>query len=360
MGVVENMQHKELLRAVPIVNGGYSEGRSERRSLENGDCSVVTTRYKRRKVSAIRDFPPGCGPLARRMPKEAFVCVGRSEKLDGGGKSEDALEVDGVNVPGTAVESKSPKELANSILTEMPDTSNELHSEVQMTVMSSDLAHGIELMHNEPEKTESLMSDARVFEPIKSLEQEASQILKDFHEVEEMPPPGSVKVSSPPNGPMNAPSVLEKTVTKKYPPRRKISAIRDFPPFCGRNAPRLSEEECLKAPAPSKGAPAPSKGAPAPSKGAPAPSKGTPAPSEGAPAPSKGKTVGQEESGVKEKPLTEPVSIDGKQMGEDVQDRDVLKEKLRANVSKNSRDKVQDEFKGSAIKIESSYTSHFF
>ena len=350
MGVVENMQHKELLRAVPIVNGGYSEGRSERRSLENGDCSVVTTRYKRRKVSAIRDFPPGCGPLARRMPKEAFVCVGSSEKLDGGGKSEDALEVDGVNVPGTAVESKSPKELANSIQTEMPDTSNELHSEVQKTVMSSDLAHGIELMHNEPEKTESLMSDARVFEPIKSLEQEASQILKDFHQVEEMPPPGSVKVSSPPNGPMNAPSVLEKTVTKKYPPRRKISAIRDFPPFCGRNAPRLSEEECLKAPAPSKGAPAPSKGAPAPSKGAPAPSKGTPAPSEGAPAPSKGKTVGQEESGVKEKPLTEPVSIDGKQMGEDVQDRDVLKEKLRANVSKNSRDKVQDEFKGSANK----------
>ena len=321
MGVVENMQHTKL---VPVVNGGYSEGKSEKRSLENGDCSVAIARYKRRKVSAVRDFPPGCGPLAPRMPKEALVCDGDGEKFAGGGKHGDALEVDGVKVPGTAVDSKSPKELTNLISTDMPDPSNELNSEVQKTVMPSDSEDGLGLVPKTemPAKTESLMPDARPFEPTKSVEQEASKIPKDFHVVEEMPPQGGVNISLPPSGPMNPRSILEITVTKKYPPRRKVSAVRDFPPFCGRNAPRLSEQESLKFPAPSKGSPAPSEG----------------------------KNLGQEESGVKEKSLTEHVSIDGKQMSEDAQDRAALKCKLGANVPKNLRDTAQDEFDGSANK----------
>ncbi|WJX55107.1 [histone H3]-lysine(4) N-trimethyltransferase [Trifolium repens] len=39
---------------------------------------------------------------------------------------------------------------------------------------------------------------------------------------------------------------MEETVTKKYPPRKKVAAIRDFPRLCGRNAPLLTKDECLK------------------------------------------------------------------------------------------------------------------
>lgn len=246
MGFAENMQNIEVLRTVPFVNGGFSEGRSEKRSLENGDCCDATSRFKRRRVSAIRDFPPGCGPLASRMPRQSLVFAVGSEKLADGGKSEDAFEVNGTKAPGTAVESRPPKELPNLISTEIPDTSNKLQPEVPKTMTSSDLAGGLELVQN----TENITN-------------------------------AELPMSS--NGSMDASSVLEKIITKKYPPRRKISAVRDFPPFCGSNARRLSVEKCLKTPAPPKG-----------------------------------KSLSLEESGVKEKPLTEPVSTDGKQMRGDI------------------------------------------
>ncbi|MED6158554.1 Histone-lysine N-methyltransferase, H3 lysine-9 specific suvh5 [Stylosanthes scabra] len=39
---------------------------------------------------------------------------------------------------------------------------------------------------------------------------------------------------------------MENMVTRRYFPRRKVSAIRDFPPLCGRNAPCLNMDEGLK------------------------------------------------------------------------------------------------------------------
>ncbi|KAL5099044.1 hypothetical protein RYX36_003371 [Vicia faba] len=36
---------------------------------------------------------------------------------------------------------------------------------------------------------------------------------------------------------------MEEAVTKRYPPRRNFAAVRDFPRFCGRNAPRLTKDE---------------------------------------------------------------------------------------------------------------------
>ncbi|XP_022737173.1 histone-lysine N-methyltransferase, H3 lysine-9 specific SUVH6-like [Durio zibethinus] len=41
-------------------------------------------------------------------------------------------------------------------------------------------------------------------------------------------------------------SSLENTLTRNYCPRRGVTVVRDFPPFCGRNAPCLSEEERMK------------------------------------------------------------------------------------------------------------------
>ncbi|KAF8380607.1 hypothetical protein HHK36_028095 [Tetracentron sinense] len=39
---------------------------------------------------------------------------------------------------------------------------------------------------------------------------------------------------------------MERSMSEKYPARRRILARRDFPPGCGRNAPLVSKEECLK------------------------------------------------------------------------------------------------------------------
>lgn len=39
---------------------------------------------------------------------------------------------------------------------------------------------------------------------------------------------------------------MKEALTKRYPPRKKVAALRDFPRLCGRNAPRLSQDECLK------------------------------------------------------------------------------------------------------------------
>ncbi|GAU29283.1 hypothetical protein TSUD_226540 [Trifolium subterraneum] len=40
---------------------------------------------------------------------------------------------------------------------------------------------------------------------------------------------------------------MEEAVTKRYPPRRQVAAaIRDFPRLCGRNAPLLTTDECLR------------------------------------------------------------------------------------------------------------------
>ena len=41
-------------------------------------------------------------------------------------------------------------------------------------------------------------------------------------------------------------SNLEKTLASNYHPQRGVIVVRDFPPFCGRNASCFSEEEHMK------------------------------------------------------------------------------------------------------------------
>ncbi|KAL3499725.1 hypothetical protein ACH5RR_038818 [Cinchona calisaya] len=64
---------------VTLLNDGLSDGNPNKRSLENGyHCSNLANppKYKSRKVSAVRDFPPMCGRNAHPMksdPKENGV-----------------------------------------------------------------------------------------------------------------------------------------------------------------------------------------------------------------------------------------------------------------------------------------------
>ncbi|KAH1056251.1 hypothetical protein J1N35_034316, partial [Gossypium stocksii] len=46
-----------------VASSSHSEGRSRRVPTKNG-LVAPTPRFKQRKVSAVRDFPPGCSRVA--------------------------------------------------------------------------------------------------------------------------------------------------------------------------------------------------------------------------------------------------------------------------------------------------------
>jgi hypothetical protein len=163
-----------------------------------------------------------------------------------------------------------------------------------------------------------------LIEPVKGLEDAACDLSKDSHLVgasaskEEMFLPCGLKCWSPSVGPSAVPNGngLRKTMAKKYPPRRKVSAIRDFPPLCGRNAPCLSkEEESVKVVASPKN-----------------------------------KSLGQEKSDMGDWPLEETEKTDLKGMGEDFQNTGVQKSKFQGNVSVVTGDEVRADSDGRATK----------
>ncbi|XP_021291532.1 histone-lysine N-methyltransferase, H3 lysine-9 specific SUVH6 [Herrania umbratica] len=171
MGVSDNMLHKETLK---VASGSHSEGRLGRVSTENGHFASAP-KYKQRKVSAVRDFPPGCGRLAAPINR--------------------------------------PSEQAQW----------QVLSEKENPALVSDRADKIECERRF--KISGLQ---------KELPQENVATFK-----EEVVPQSGVKSH-------RGESSLEKTSARNYRPRRGVTAVRDFPPFCGRNAPPLSEEERTK------------------------------------------------------------------------------------------------------------------
>ena len=208
---------------------------------------TAPSKPKRRMVSAVRDFPLGCGcgPLAHRI------------------QSSEVLET---LVPAKVLEQKYV---------------------------------------DEPVEICSLVSEALnkgvLSEPVKDLEDAAFDLSK-IHVVgasaskEEIVSPSSLKSCSPSD--VSTGSGLQKTMAKTFASRRTVSAIRDFPPLCGRNAPRLSKEESLEVRASMKN-----------------------------------KSLCQDESDIANRPLEETRKANVKQMVEDVQDGDAQKSDLWGNVA---------------------------
>ncbi|KAK6275044.1 hypothetical protein POUND7_004753 [Theobroma cacao] len=71
MGVSDNMLHKETLK---VASCSHSEGRLGRVSTENGHFAPAP-KYKQRKVSVVRNFPPGCGRLAAPIDRPSEQAV---------------------------------------------------------------------------------------------------------------------------------------------------------------------------------------------------------------------------------------------------------------------------------------------
>ncbi|GAY62168.1 hypothetical protein CUMW_215660 [Citrus unshiu] len=205
MGVMDSLLQTESARVVSLPNGSHSDGRLGKAPMENGHCaSQGGPKHKRQKISAVRDFPPGCGPSASRINwipnEEAIVGVLR------------------------------------------PDAEN--------VVVSSNHVDMLDLVGADPNGT--LLLDTENVNTSGGKMYDGSKNLNMMHigvSDEEMVLQSGSKALSSPNSRNAVPhlSNLERILTRNYPPRRRVSAIRDFPPFCGQNASVLGKEECMEA-----------------------------------------------------------------------------------------------------------------
>ncbi|XP_058086745.1 histone-lysine N-methyltransferase, H3 lysine-9 specific SUVH6-like [Magnolia sinica] len=253
--------------------------------LSNGHVVEHPLKYKRRKVSAVRDFPFGCGrfaPKINQAQKESSVAAVEVESSGGfvGAVDSESLEplkcLDQNGLPKTAESEllESAKALEPKIM-ELQKSSDQAEL---VKLAEASIPKTVEVLNSpgerklvgtsenlKPETSESLKSLApETVELPKSLGQlesldvvgsscqpEQMEILSISGQIEPLrSPKGSVhpgpKISVQIQSSTSVAEPVEERQYKKYPPRRRISAIRDFPPGCGRNAPRMSKEECMK------------------------------------------------------------------------------------------------------------------
>ncbi|GKV10785.1 hypothetical protein SLEP1_g22103 [Rubroshorea leprosula] len=259
MGVVDTMLQKESW--VSFSNGSHSVGMSEKLPSEKGHVvphSIAPPKYKRRKVCVVRDFPPGCrrnaavtrqskqsAPLGKTVARVKHgdlletvrdfppgcgpnaASVSRPSEEAGLGntvdkeKNGDVLETVQEQLGETGLESQGTSVLKSSMTTEVLQHPNHLVSKVEKPVLMSDQVGG------DGACTRKLCTELETAECLNFK-------ISDLNNVDVAASEGKM-------------TCLEKLKPRKYPPRRKVSAIRDFPPFCGRNALSLPEEERMRA-----------------------------------------------------------------------------------------------------------------
>ncbi|CAK9173312.1 unnamed protein product [Ilex paraguariensis] len=272
--------------SVSVSNGVLSDGNPNKRPLENGchpsSCSSFQPKYKSRKVSAVRDFPPGCGRNASQIPLN-YLNSQANALVSDGDKMTKIIEADCVKSSEIKAESQSLEVVKSPTREEMDDL-------VGKVMASAGIVNGI--------KNEELGIDVKAqgIEVPKSLENNALEMANELHQskghllvkesnevvgldfvqessdlesltlvkcegAEDKKPAleigalangviqgDSAKSWLPPQPLNNDGYVGNETAPcpkKKY-SRRRVSAIREFPPFCGRNAPQLTEEDRLR------------------------------------------------------------------------------------------------------------------
>ncbi|KAJ7952586.1 Histone-lysine N-methyltransferase, H3 lysine-9 specific protein [Quillaja saponaria] len=237
-------------RKVTSVNGTHSEGKSGKPHMANDGCPFYSgsPHCKPRKVSAIREFPAGCGRFAPRIdltPNVGSGCLDSEEGSSCGDKSGDDLGADRIRSSKLEAKSETSEVLGSSVPDVLSGRTNNLKLNIEILAVSSAQVDGHPSIHLED------LNDAGSARCVEVAEQECSDMSKELHQVRisssDTVLHNGPKFRSPPDvtlvGSCNG---LEKALAERYPPRRRVSAIRDFPPLCGRNASPVSKDECLK------------------------------------------------------------------------------------------------------------------
>ncbi|XP_042002687.1 uncharacterized protein LOC121751931 isoform X1 [Salvia splendens] len=212
-----------IIRMVSLSNGGLSNEVSYKRPLETG----FMPKYKPRKVFAIRDFPPGCGPNAvpvNSRPEESFA-----GEVAGSREASSSIDVRLAMMFDKLIE-KVNENVGNGEITITRGLTDEVHE----AILEPDLV-GVDIVKN-----------------IDTLDHSGSQLvveeLKEDHGVASFQN-SSVEVDKSLGGPREFSAICgsiqpEISIMQKdkYHPRR-VSAVRDFPPHCGIYVSSLIEEE---------------------------------------------------------------------------------------------------------------------
>ncbi|KAH9607108.1 hypothetical protein KSS87_005037 [Heliosperma pusillum] len=230
----------------------------ELKNLENGGSSLLSTpKYKRRKVFAKRDFPPGCGPNAARVSEQTQaeeVQVAKEINVDDvvktvlkdiencGEKARDICEAErkepqehmtqlgienGVELKASDLATcgtvKSVNEASKNLLAENSNSSVEIQNVEENPILGDD-KHDTpnDLMEVKSDFPTTLM-DSGILESKELVDAPNNNV-----EVEGT----SVEQHLLPHYPI-PPDLVRKE--RKYPPPRRVSAIRTFPAGCGRN-----------------------------------------------------------------------------------------------------------------------------
>ncbi|GAB2278480.1 hypothetical protein Dimus_013161 [Dionaea muscipula] len=251
----------ELLRERPTDSGWKDEMKSpgrfmstehmvsvtaEKPRLGNREWSLVGahSKYKRHGVSAIRDFPPGCGPNAMLTgPKmnEEVSCG-----ITGVGSGQMVGGLPEVEVEENVVDEQKDEEIACSDRVENSELMDLEHGGVNNLGQDAPLQ---ELNVETCKSSQDVPSKSLVGELLHethNASEDSTLVVANAISTECLDFKGKPKA-------LDAENVVEQTCgetcsrphypipsnlvwkERKYPPRRRISAIRDFPPGCGPN-----------------------------------------------------------------------------------------------------------------------------
>ncbi|KAI4364813.1 hypothetical protein MLD38_020856 [Melastoma candidum] len=237
MAVLENMLHSEPSRAVNSINNGNAT--EERIGLwQDEDVGRYRVpKYKRRAVSAVRDFPQGCGRSV------TGVSVVPATAID---PSEDSL-VHSATVDGFRSIQESSLPLSDAMFA-TENMGTRLDELVDSTAFLDDSTNMPE--DQIPVVIQGILDSIRQDETEKDFRDESSDFL-DLPKVD-----GAASLSkgiedqklkdweSCANN--FSPLAHSSLPIRAYPPPRRVSAIRDFPHLCGRNAAAgISESNCV-------------------------------------------------------------------------------------------------------------------
>lgn len=229
--------------------GGLCDWSLHTRPLEHGYCTSfgVLLKFKKPKVSAVRDFPPGCGPnellnnlMSQDTKGEASLMDEENPMADENTVNDSMYDCLKVSEAGNGP--LYHQSVNSSVKSELPDL---FDLKVEL-VAAAEKVKGVQassLAHNVPEDSKWL-HEVEVQAAVK-IERAAERdiVSESSPMVDGLITPGASKAWSPSQWPISDATILKETALKNKNNGRRVSADRDFPPFCGRNAPRATKEE---------------------------------------------------------------------------------------------------------------------
>ncbi|XP_055829191.1 histone-lysine N-methyltransferase, H3 lysine-9 specific SUVH6-like [Solanum dulcamara] len=240
-----------------VSNDGLSNESVKKRLLENGCHSSylgIIPKYKIRKVSAVRDFPPGCGKISPKVDLNHDQNAVVSNNIE---DMANTILVDGIKESNIETKSQSVEVVNCLVNLENQEKMDRLAGKVVATNMSA-IANGVgEKISDKKSIGVELPKDIKTSEMELSKGTEDIQYDISVKEVDEQgiplvenvgsghkTPVSEIKMFSPPQQLISATEHTSSLPKNKY-RKRRVSAVRDFPPFCGTNAPKPTEQNCF-------------------------------------------------------------------------------------------------------------------